>query len=102
MNKNNGYPMNRQVYFFIAELVAVAVLRAIIVLKRDNILPKGGKVQRVKGKPVYRFPLIKRWVGSSTAEPRTVIPEDEGSNPSPPSRPVVAGVPWVAPARKED
>ena len=76
--------MNKRVYFFIAELTAVAVLRAIQMYKRDKILPKGGKVERVKGKPVYRFPLVRQFLkrgGSSTAEPQDVTLEDMGSKP---------------------
>lgn len=45
--------MKKQILFFVAELLAVAVLRAIYMIRRDRKLPKSSKVRRVKGRPVY-------------------------------------------------
>lgn len=43
-----------KVALFLGEVLAVAALRAIYVLRRDRILPRGSKVNRVRGRPVYK------------------------------------------------
>jgi hypothetical protein len=52
---NNGEPMNKtRIILFLAELAAVALLRAVYIFRRDKTLPKSGKVSKIKNKPVYR------------------------------------------------
>lgn len=39
---------------FLGEVLAIAALRAIFILRRDKIMPRGSKVHSVNGRPVYR------------------------------------------------
>ncbi len=48
----------KKVAFILAEVLAIAVLRVLFIVRRDSILPKGSKVQRIRNRPVYRFPFL--------------------------------------------
>ncbi len=48
----------KKVAFILAEVLAIAVLRVLFIVRRDSILPKGSKVRRVRNRPVYRFPFL--------------------------------------------
>ena len=50
----------RKAVFILAEVLAIAVLRVLFIVRRDSILPKGSKVQRIRNRPVYRFPSLRR------------------------------------------
>ncbi len=50
----------KKVAFILAEVLAIAVLRVLFIVRRDSILPKGSKVQRIRNRPVYRFPFLGR------------------------------------------
>jgi hypothetical protein len=72
---------NRTILLFAGELIAVAILRLIFMLRRDGtLLPRGSKVPHIKGRPVIRefFGLKKR--ADPPSQPFTI----EGWTPPPP------------------
>ncbi len=48
----------KKVAILLAEILAIAMLRALYIHRRDSVLPKGSKVQRIRDRPVYRFPYL--------------------------------------------
>ena len=53
--------MNKtKIILLMAEILAVAAIRVIYMVRRDHVLPRGGAVSKIKGKPVYRMPFGKR------------------------------------------
>ncbi len=48
----------KRVAIVLAEILAIAMLRALYIHRRDSVLPKGSKVQRIRDRPVYRFPFL--------------------------------------------
>lgn len=75
----------------LAEILAIAILRALYILRRDgSTLPRGAKVQHIRKRPVYRFPFLGRKEGErerlrragprdrEPAERRGASPEGEG------------------------
>ena len=48
----------KRVAIVLAEILAIAMLRALYIHRRDSVLPKGSKVQRIRDRPVYRFPSL--------------------------------------------
>ena len=58
--------------FILAEVLAIAVLRVLFIVRRDSILPKGSKVQRIGNRPVYRFPFLGKKKEATRERLRTV------------------------------
>ncbi len=48
----------KRVAIVLAEILAIAMLRALYIHRRDAVLPKGSKVQQIRNRPVYRFPFL--------------------------------------------
>ncbi len=48
----------KRVAIVLAEILAIAMLRALYIHRRDPVLPKGSKVQQIRNRPVYRFPFL--------------------------------------------
>ena len=46
--------INAKIIMFAAEILAVAALRAIYMMRRERTLPRAGKVGRMRGRPVYK------------------------------------------------
>jgi len=67
-----------RIILFIAEIAAVAILRAIFMLRRDRALPHGSKVSTIRGRPVFNRLL------SFTNKPKPF--GIEGWTPQPPQR----------------
>ncbi len=65
--------------FILAEVLAIAVLRVLLILRRDSPLPKGSKVQRIRNRPVYRFPFLGNKKEVTRERLRTVRRGDGGS-----------------------
>ena len=72
----------RKAVFILAEVLAIAVLRVLFIVRRDSILPKGSKVQRIRNRPVYRFPFLGKKKKATRERLRTV--RREGGDPSSP------------------
>ncbi len=69
--------------FILAEVLAIAVLRVLLILRRDSPLPKGSKVQKIGNRPVYRFPFLgKRKVRGHERVPKVRRGDGEYSRPS--------------------
>ena len=51
--------MSRQFALLGAEILAIAMLRAIYVYQRDTALPRGSNVRWIHGIPVARFPFSR-------------------------------------------
>lgn len=49
---------NKRLLLFGAELLAVALLRVVFMLKRDKTLPHGSKVPRINGVRVFKNPFF--------------------------------------------
>ncbi len=60
----------KRVAIVLAEILAIAMLRALYIHRRDSVLPKGSKVQRIRNRPVYRFPFLGK--KATRERPRTV------------------------------
>ena len=52
---------NKLILMFVAEIVAVAVLRGLSMIRRDrHLLPRAGKVDHVGGRKVFRQPYLSK------------------------------------------
>ncbi len=69
----------KRVAIVLAEILAIAMLRALYIHRRDSVLPKGSKVQRIRNRPVYRFPFLGKRKGGPRERFRKVRREDGGS-----------------------
>ena len=69
----------KRVAIVLAEILAIAMLRALYIHRRDSVLPKGSKVQRIRNRPVYRFPFPNRRKKRSNERFRVVRRGDGGS-----------------------
>ena len=53
------FTVKKQIALFLVELLAVVLLRAVFMYKRDNKdRPVGARVGAVRGRPVFRFPFL--------------------------------------------
>ena len=52
----------------VAEILAIALLRAWYIYRRDTVLPHGAKVRWIRGVPVIPISLINRATGRTKAE----------------------------------
>ncbi len=72
----------KKAVFILAEVLAIAVLRVLLILRRDSPLPKGSKVQKIGNRPVYRFPFLgKRKVRSHERVPKVRRGDGDPSSP---------------------
>ena len=62
----------KRVAIVLAEILAIAMLRALYIHRRDSVLPKGSKVQRIRNRPVYRFPFLGKKKEATRERLRTV------------------------------
>ncbi len=62
----------KKAVFILAEVLAIAALRVLLILRRDSPLPKGSKVQRIRNRPVYRFPFLGKKKEATRERLRTV------------------------------
>ena len=51
--------MSRQFALLAAEILAIAMLRAVYVYQRDTALPRGSKARWIHGIPVVRLPFSR-------------------------------------------
>jgi len=70
--------INHKIVMFIAEILAVAALRAVYMIRRERVFPRAAKVGRMKGRPVYK-----------PFRPTDQAPEIERDEPDEPDNPPV-------------
>ncbi len=61
----------KRVAIVLAEILAIAMLRALYIHRRESALPKGSKVQRIRNRPVYRFQFLGKKMEATRERPRT-------------------------------
>jgi hypothetical protein len=54
---------------FIAEILAVVLLRLVLIARREQALPKSSRVATIRGKPVYRIPPIRSVIDRVARKP---------------------------------
>ena len=61
----------------LAEVAAMAIIRVLYIMKRDGTLPKGAKVNKVHGRPVYNPSMGKHYTNQELNEDKKNKSADE-------------------------